>query len=203
MLTEILLAFTVVCVSPGPANLGLAAAAMAAGPGPALRMALGLTLGLSVWGVAAALGLGAVLAASEPALVALKLAGAAYLFWLAFGSARSAARRARPAAGEGGAGRGGWAARGLLLNLSNPKAVFAWMAALAMGLDAGSGPGAVAVATLACMAIGLLNYLGWALVFSRRGAMAAYASARRGIEAATAGLFALAGFGLLRSGLAR
>ena len=204
MIAEALVAFAVVCVSPGPANLALATVAMSRGAGPAVAMAAGLAAGLAVWGVSAAVGLGAVMAASEAALTALKLAGAAYLLWLALGSARAALARAGEAReAAGAAAGGGWLRRGLVLNLSNPKAVFAWMAALSMGLDAGSAAGAVAAATGVCMAIGLLNYLAWAIIFSRPGAMAFYARARRGIEAATAGLFALAGISLLRSGLAR
>nr|WP_281070760.1 LysE family transporter [Oceaniglobus trochenteri] len=196
-----MLAFGVVCVSPGPANLALAARAMAQGRRAALPMAAGLALGLALWGVAAATGLGAVLAGSAAALGALKVVGACYLGWLALGAAQGAARRDGPEAPV--AGRMGGFRTGLLLNLSNPKAVLAWMAALSMGLSPEVGAGAVRGATAVCALIGVANYLLWALVFSAGGAMAFYARARRGVEAGCAALFSLAAFGLLRSAFAR
>jgi threonine efflux protein len=52
-----------------------------------------------------------------------------------------------------------------------------------------------------CMAIGLLNYLFWALLFSTPRAMAGYRRLRRWIDGAVALLFAAAGVALLRSAL--
>ena len=198
-LVAVALAFAVVAFSPGPANLACAAVAMAQGRAAGLRFGLGLSLGLAAWGVLAAIGLGAVMAASGFVLTALKVVGGLYLLWLAWGSARSAYT------GEGleRAGRGRGFRSGLLLNLTNPKAVFAWMAALAVGLGEGSGLVSLTAATLMCMAIGAVNYAAWALLFSTGSAMAAYSRARRWIEGVAAALFAATGLGLLRSALAR
>ena len=198
-LPEIALAFAVVCAAPGPANLAVAVRAMAGGQGAALPMALGLAIGLAVWGIAAATGLGALLAASSTALIVLKVLGAAYLGWLAIGCARSAGS---PDAPTPPAATSGFRA-GLLLNLSNPKAVLAWLAALSVGLPCDAGTPTVVTATLTCAAIGRVNYLLWALAFSRPAAMAVYQRARRRIDAACAALFSLAAFALLRSALAR
>ena len=57
--------------------------------------AVGVSSGQAVWALATSVGLAALLAASEPAFVALKLAGAAYLVWLGLQSLRSAWRRTR------------------------------------------------------------------------------------------------------------
>ncbi len=200
-LAAIAAAFFVVTASPGPANLGCASVAMARGRSAGLRFGLGLALGLALWGVLAATGMGAVLQASERALIVLKLVGAAYLFWLAFNTARSATRPGPISATDAGQGR--WFMRGLILNLSNPKAVFAWMAALAVGLDPSDGIAAVTLATVICAVIGVANYLVWALVFSLGGVMGAYARMRRGIDGVVAALFGIAGFGLIRSALSR
>ncbi|WP_158966172.1 LysE family translocator [Chachezhania sediminis] len=201
-LGSIALAFLVVAASPGPANLGCASVAMAQGRGAGLRFGLGLALGLAVWGLCAASGLGALLAVSQTGLVLLKIAGGAYLLYLAWLSARSAVRpgagpRAQPTV------RGRWLLRGMLLNLSNPKAVFAWLAALAVGLGPEQGMGAVALATAMCMLIGFLNYVAWAWAFSTDGAQAVHARFRRWIDGATAALFAGLGLGLLRSAATR
>ncbi|GFE50989.1 amino acid transporter [Roseobacter cerasinus] len=194
-------AFFIVAASPGPANLGCALVSMRHGRRAGLQFGVGLSVGLAVWGVLAAAGLGAVLQTSEKALIALKLIGAGYLFWLAWQSGRSAARRmadVKPAATSAR-----WLRQGVLLNLSNPKAVFAWMAALAMGLDADAGVGAVGIATFVCALIGLANYLVWAVLFSAGPALRIYQRLRRWLEGVVAGLFALAGLGMLRSALTR
>ena len=201
-LAAVALAFGIVAVSPGPANLACASVAMSRGRAAGLRfgLGLGLSLGLAFWGLLAAAGLGAVLATSAPALVALKLAGATYLLWLAWGAARAAVRPGEilaPARSAPGFGAG------LLLNLTNLKAVFAWMAALAVGLGEGSGWAALGAATLLCMGIGAANYALWAILFSTGSAMSAYRRLRRWIEGMMAALFAMAGLGLLRSALAR
>jgi len=91
----------------------------------------------------------------------------------------------------------------LMLNLSNPKAVVAWMAALSMGLGVGDNTGHVIAATFVCMALGFLNYASYAMAFSLPGFMAGYRRLRRWIDGAVAGLFAIAGFGLIRSAFSR
>lgn len=198
-LLAILLAFSAVTFAPGPANLAVGLVAMARGWRGALPMAAGLATGLAFWGVLAASGLGALMAASEVALTVLRIGGGAYLMWLAWRSARAACGPAEPlAAPASGAFR-----RGFLLNLSNPKAVFAWLAALSMGLGPQAGPSALALATGLCALIGLANYLTWAFVLSRGGARAAYSRARVWVEGAAAALFALAGASLLRQGVLR
>ena len=189
-------AFFVVAASPGPATVSLAAVSMTSGREAGLRFGMGLSVGLAFWGLVAATGLGALLQASALALTALKLAGGAYLLWLALTSARSAAARRSAAAGSTG---GSGFARGLLLNLSNPKAVLAWMATLALGVDAGSGASQVAASTVLCIALGFGVYACYALLFSTPTAMETYERARRWIDGSVAALFAIAGFGVIRS----
>lgn len=60
----------------------------------AYATALGINSGATVWGIAAAVGASALLAASETAFMALKLVGAAYMIWLGL-----AAVEVLPAAG--------------------------------------------------------------------------------------------------------
>ncbi|MEL7542997.1 MAG: LysE family translocator [Pseudomonadota bacterium] len=200
-LLAIALAFFVVTVSPGPANLSLAAVAMSVGRRAGLHMSLGLALGLAFWGVIAATGFGALLHASSTALTVLKVAGALYLIWLAWCSARSALAPTPHVSVSTTGGRWFW--RGLVLNLSNPKAVVAWMAALSMGLAHDAATSALTTATLVCMTLGLVNYVAHAMVFSLPRIMETYTRFRRQVEATVAALFALAGLALLRSALTR
>lgn len=184
--------------SPGPATLAVAATAMAGGRPRGAAMALGLSLGLGVWGVVIALGFGALVAQSAPILTILKLIGAGYLFYLAYASGRSALQPLSgpvPVAPQADTAR--LFRRGLMLNLGNPKAVLAWVAALALGAEAAPG-GAVSVAVLAiCAGLGAAIYLAYATLFSLAPVMALYSRMRRWIEALFAGLFALAGLRLL------
>jgi threonine efflux protein len=57
----IAVAFFIVAVSPGPANIAVATVAMHSGRRPGLLFGLGLSVGLAFWGVVAATGLGVML----------------------------------------------------------------------------------------------------------------------------------------------
>ncbi|MEM6761366.1 MAG: LysE family translocator [Pseudomonadota bacterium] len=187
--------------SPGPANLALMSTSLASGRASGLRFGLGLSVGLGIWGLVAASGLGAVLQASSFALGVLKVVGGAYLLWLAFRSAQAAWTPTAPL--DRKVARGGYFKRGLLLNLANPKAVVAWMAVLALGVDHDSGAAGLGFATAVCMVIGLLIYVAYALAFSTGWAMEIYARIRRWVDGAVAGFFAIAGVGLIRSAFVR
>lgn len=200
-LFAVLFAFFIVTVSPGPANIAVAAVSMSKGRAKGMRFGLGLATGLAFWGVITATGLGVVLQASTTALFALKLFGACYLLWLAYQSARSVVQPTHKV--KATEERGHWYYRGLLMNLSNPKAVVAWMAALSMGLGAGDDVAQLIAITAICMGIGVLNYLGHALLFSISGIMSGYQRFRRWIDGMVAGLFAAVGLGLLKNAFSR
>lgn len=190
------LAFLVAAGSPGPATLAVATTAMAAGPRAALAIGTGLALSLGLWGMVAALGLGAAMLAWAPALTVLRIAGGAFLLWLAWKAARSALSPAAPVDPDTLASNR-YFLSGFALNLTNPKALLAWGAVIAIGLPDGAGPGAVATITVVCAGLGWLIYVVYALIFSRPGMMAAYARTRRWVDRATAALFAAAGLRLL------
>jgi threonine/homoserine/homoserine lactone efflux protein len=81
--------------------------------------ALGVVCGCLAWGLAVALGLGVLLAASQAAYTVLKWAGAAYLAWLGVGLILRPRSKFDLAAD--GARRGAWWLRGFLTNILNPK----------------------------------------------------------------------------------
>jgi len=89
--------------------------------------------------------------------------------------------------------------RGFLIHLLNPNAPLGWAAVVLVGLGAG-GATTQSAATLAGAALIALGFYGaCALAFSHAGASAAYRRARRGIDAALAVTFGLAGLSLLAS----
>jgi threonine/homoserine/homoserine lactone efflux protein len=114
--------------TPGPDTALTVRNALLGGRGAGVATAAGVVAGLAVWTVAASVGLAALLVASEPAFVAVKLAGAAYLVFLG-AQTLVHAWRGRPPGDSPGAGprlapRAAWR-QGLLNDLGNPKiAVF-------------------------------------------------------------------------------
>ena len=195
------LAFWVVAASPGPANIANATIAMRYGRKSSLIFGAGLSVALAFWGLLAATGVGAVLQASVGLLIALKLFGAVYLLWLAWQSARSAINP-QPSKAKNLLS-GNWFLRGLMLNLSNPKSVIAWMAALSVGLDPSDTVASVTSATLVCVVVAFANNAFYTVVFSTSGMMSAYERSRRWIDGIVAGLFAAAGLGMLRSAFSK
>ncbi len=195
-------AFYAVAVTPGPANLSNATIAMSHGRKISLIYSLGLSFGLVFWGLIAASGMGAVLQGSVYLLMALKILGGLYLLWLALLTARSA-NQADSDAPPPSSSEKRWFLRGLILNVSNPKSVIAWMAALSVGLDANDGLQAVIATAIVCAAVGFINNALYSYVFSIAGMMRVYRRFRRRIDGLAAVLFSLAGFGLIRSAFAR
>jgi threonine/homoserine/homoserine lactone efflux protein len=84
----------------------------------------GASLGCVLHALAAALGISALIAASPDAFLALKIAGAAYLAWLAVDAIRRGSALSI-AAGAGGKTEPAWKTLllGLVVNLSNPKII--------------------------------------------------------------------------------
>ncbi|MFD9812792.1 LysE family translocator [Streptomyces sp. NPDC059080] len=133
-----LLGFTAVAalltISPGPDFAVVLRTALGSGRRAALCSAFGIAAGCFVWGLAGAVGLTAMLSASEAAYGVLRVAGALYLMWLGVQALR-AARRDRTAPGAAvpatvedadGAGVDGLSPlrafrTGLLTNVLNPK----------------------------------------------------------------------------------
>ncbi len=195
------LAFFVIAVSPGPANIANAMVAMEFGKAASFRFSIGLTAGIALWGLVAVTGLGAVLQGSVYVLSVLKVIGGMYLLWLAWNSARSAL--APEPATLPLEGRRSYVRNGFLLNVSNPKTVVAWMAALTVGLDADASIVSLAMGYAVCVFVAFCVNIGYMSVFSIDGVMAIYRRIRRTVGMCVAGLFAIAGVGLVRSAFVR
>jgi threonine/homoserine/homoserine lactone efflux protein len=116
----------IVIVTPGQDTALTIRNSLLGGRGTGLATALGVASGQAVWTLATSLGLAALVVASEPVFVALKLIGAAYLVYLGAQSLLAAVRRRQRAHTGSGSARPRVAFRqGALSNLRNPKmAVF-------------------------------------------------------------------------------
>ncbi|MDQ0466343.1 threonine/homoserine/homoserine lactone efflux protein [Caulobacter ginsengisoli] len=133
-IAESLIAFSIAAglltLTPGLDTALMLRTAAVEGPKRAAATGAGILTGCLVWGAAVAIGLGALLTASEMAFTLLKWAGAAYLVWMGAGMILKPRRTYDPVPASrppGGspyplrAGEVGGFNRGLMTNLLNPK----------------------------------------------------------------------------------
>lgn len=192
-------AYLITIASPGPSNMAIMGTAMSQGRRPAVALALGIVTGSQTWALLAAAGLSAVLTAYAEALFVIKIAGGLYLLYLAFKSAKSALSARLPQKGSSSAPAGLATSyrRGLLLHLTNPKAILGWMAIMSLGLGPNAAPYTLHAILGGCAALGVIVFVGYALLFSTAPMVRAYQRAQRWIEGTLALVFGYAGVRLL------
>lgn len=124
--------------TPGVDMALTVSATLRAGWRQGVAVVLGINLGCVFHTFAAAFGLAALLATSAQAFTVVKLAGAAYLLYVAWGMARAGLRPATAAADPAAVAptfaRGVW--QGFLTNALNPKVALFYLALLPQFIDA-------------------------------------------------------------------
>ena len=171
-------AIVVIC-TPGPDTALTIRNTLLGGRRHGVTTAAGVAAGQATWTVAAAAGLAALLAASEPAFLALKLAGGAYLVYLGAQSVLAAIRGAEHAERT----RAGRPFRqGLISNLGNPKMAAFFPALLPQFAD--SLVGLLALGFAFCL-MTLAWLTAYAFVVARAGDLLRRSRVRRALEAAT------------------
>ncbi len=195
------IAYVIAVISPGPAILAIVATSMTQGRKAGMTIGVGIFGGSFTWACAAALGLATLLHTYAIALEILKVFGGLYLLYLAYrafkamraGNDLQQAQEVKPLS-----------ARALLfkgygIHVTNPKAIFAWLAIIALGMPQGA-PGSVAVLIVAiCLTTGFAIFMGYAVLFSTPHALKVYQSLRRWIEGAMSAFYCFAGLKLLTS----
>lgn len=122
-------------VTPGPAALLTAGQAIARGFSAGFAVVLGTQLGNLIYFVISAVGLGAILIASETAFTIVKYAGAAYLIYLGIRTIRNAPKAAVPDEQEKVPVWRHPFMQGLLNQLANPKSILFWGALFPQFVD--------------------------------------------------------------------
>jgi threonine/homoserine/homoserine lactone efflux protein len=181
-----------VIVTPGPDTALTTRNALLAGRRAGVLTGLGVTTGLVIWSLAAAAGVAAVVRASEPAFVAIKIVGAGYLIVLGSRALLEALRRRPPAHREAAVrpGRritGRIACRqGVINNLGNPK-IAVFFTSLLPPFTGTSHP-----SFLALLSLGLLFCLltgvwltGYSLAVAKAGDFLRKESIRRALDGIT------------------
>ena len=133
------LASVLLSIAPGPDNIFVLTQSALYGRRAGILITLGLCTGLIVHTTSVALGVAAIFMVSLAAFTALKLAGAAYLLYLAWGAFRASARNLGGATGTNPPGNAALYRRGIFMNITNPKVAIFFLAFLPQFADPASG----------------------------------------------------------------
>ncbi len=178
-------------IVPGPDMALVTRNALYSGRRAASITALGVALGILVWAVASAVGVGVLLEHSVIAFTVLKLAGAAYLGYLGVRSLLSSSRSGQPATASGSKPPvkqlNALAAlkQGILGNILNPKAGVIFVSILPQFIKPGDPPLRLVLMLIAfeVMILAWLNLYGY--LVSRAGQSRAGARVRQVMERVT------------------
>ncbi len=155
-------ALALLTVLPGPDFAITVRWAIAGGRRAGLLAIAGIQVGILIWGALAVVGLAALFAASPVAYTIVRVAGAAYLVWMA---ARLIGRSFRRVDGglaiDAGATSGMAFRQGLLTNLLNPKIAAFYVGVLPALVPAGAPPAATMAALVLCHVILGVIWLGF------------------------------------------
>ncbi|WP_026531536.1 LysE family translocator [Arthrobacter sp. H41] len=132
-------------IVPGLDTALVLRSAITLGRGQAYAVALGVNTGAMVWGIAAAVGASALLAASTTAFTVLKIAGATYMVWLGASLLWATFQRSKASAIENAGLPAGssltrsWM-KGAATNLLNPKVGVFYIAVIPQFIPDGAPP---------------------------------------------------------------
>jgi threonine/homoserine/homoserine lactone efflux protein len=191
----------VVIVTPGPDTALTVRNALVGGRRGGAFTALGVSTGQAVWALATGAGLAALLRASEPAFVTIRLLGAAYLLYLGVQALRSALRREdrgdKALARAPGLAPGTAFRQGLLSNLGNPKMAVFFVGLLPQFAPAGRASFAVLVALGVVFSLLTLVWLtAYSVAVANAGAVLVRPGIRRTLEAVTGAVLVALGLRL-------
>ncbi|WP_243375201.1 LysE family translocator [Microvirga solisilvae] len=193
-------AFILATLSPGPALMATIGTSMGAGRKAGIMLGLGVVTGSMSWALLAAAGLSALLTAYAEAVNVLKIAGGLYLLWLAYKAFRSAASTRdllTQTPDSPSRSATSYYLRGWAIHMTNPKAIFAWIAIISLGLQPGA-PFWVAAAIITGTGLfALVFYCLCAIAFSTQPMIRAYGKARRWIDGVLGVFFTFAAYKLL------
>lgn len=133
-----LLVVVLIVLAPGPDTIVVLKNALVGGARGGLLASLGIFAGNVIQGTAAGLGLGVLIARSQPLFLTLKWLGAAYLVYLGFQALRAAWRGQYEGLDAPRRGRTGGFRRwreGFLSNITNPKVLVLYLSVLPQFLD--------------------------------------------------------------------
>lgn len=187
-------------VSPGPGIMLILSVAMSQGRMHSLITAFGVACASIILSTATVLGLAVIFAETAQLVTIVLYLGAAYLVWLAYRAFRDAAMK-HPLGQINATSRSAWRTglTGFFLQLSNPKAIFFWLAVASVG-GIGNAPASATVLFIAgAFVISFVGHGGYALLLSSGPLRRAYERFRGWVEATLGCFFLYAGLKLATS----
>lgn len=180
---------TLLAVAPGPDTFLTLRASVVGGRRRGLFTAAGISSAGAVQGLLAAMGLGAVLAHSEPVFLTIRWAGVVYLTWLGVTALRAALRR-DAGAWSVGAGRAKVRRRtafrqGFVCNITNPKVLAFNLAVLPQFVGDGQGVAALVAYALTLVVVGAMVLVVVVQVAATAADRIARPAFRRGVDGST------------------
>lgn len=196
LLASIAVIHLLAVASPGPTLMVVMSQSVAGSRRSGFLVVAGVVAATLVWSSVTAAGLGGVVARFGWLYFGLKLVGAVYLAWLAFGLLKGVFQRkalgldtSRPVLSGAGALRAGF-----LTTIANPKVVAYYASLFGVMIPAGAGGAVFAGAVLTAALVSALWWSAVVLLFGLPAVRAVYARARRWMDAAMGALLlALAG----------
>jgi threonine/homoserine/homoserine lactone efflux protein len=187
----------VVIVTPGQDTALTIRSTLSGGRRAGVATAFGVAAGQAVWALATSVGLAALIVASEPVFLAIRILGAAYLLWLGGCAIRSAIRGqdAHPPATVGTSRQASAAREGLLSNLSNPKMAIFFTSLLPQFATDGAF-GTLLALGLVFSVLTLSWLTGYAFAVARLGDVLRRTRIRRALDAVMGAIFVSLGLRL-------
>lgn len=210
MLSSLLAFFgisVVVIVTPGPDTAVTIRNTLLGGRAAGMATGLGVAIGQSVWALATALGVVALLVASEPLFLAVKYAGAAYLVVLGLQALRSAWRpgtsadAVRPVPAGPRLHLRTALIQGIVSDLGNPKMAVFFASLLPQFVPAGADPFAsVLVLGAAFAAMTFVWLAAYAVAVAHAGDVLRRPTVRRTVEGITGSVLLALGLRIAAEG---
>lgn len=196
-------AVAIIIAIPGPDMLLSLSRGLTQGRGAGFAHAFGVGLGIMAHSLLAALGVSALLTASETAFWVMKLVGGAYLIYLGVQQWRSVASSTLLNAPKAPLKVIFW--RGMLSNLLNPKVALFVLAFVPQFVRAGDGANPASSPLVQMLLLGAIFSVLTVIAYGALGAaaggvsrwLAAHPAYMRGVNRGSAGLFVASGAAVL------
>nr|WP_245224230.1 LysE family translocator [Rhizobium halophytocola] len=187
-------------LSPGPSVMLILGIATTRGRLPAVTTSLGVACGSIVLSTATVVGLAVVLADLAHAMTVVRIVGALYLVWLSYKAFKRAVQPfPQMAAGQSEGALWRTALGGFFLQVTNPKAIFFWLAIAGVG-GIGDAPLLVTLLFIAGAFLNsLMGHAAYALLLSAVPVRALFIRFHKWVDGALGCFFAFAGYTLLMS----
>ncbi len=194
-----LLTYFVLVASPGPATIAIMDIAMDKGRRSALIFASGVLLGSFVWALLALFGVAVLLSTHANLFYWLKIVGGVYLLWLSYKSAKKVYSKKELVQNSANTVTKRLLFHGLALHVTNPKAIFTWVAIVSLALPQHASISMSLIVVAGCMLLGAVVFGGYALLFSTAKAQMMYRKLGNWFNGLLTVVFGVAGLKLLTS----